>query len=87
LEGDGLAILGIAPGDPVRWRSAAGSRWQNGRVARRERDGSVGVTDARGSLRSLPVDLIEVRCVGARGAMRWEPLAERAARSEQLRLL
>ena len=87
MAGDDLAILGIAPGDPVRWRSSAGSRWHNGRVARRERDGSVGVTDARGSLRSLPVDRIEVRCVGSRGAMRWEPLSERAARSEQLRLL
>jgi hypothetical protein len=56
-------------------------------VARRERDGSVGVTDRRGMARSLAVDRLEVACTGRRGARRWEPLSERAARSEQLRLL
>lgn len=84
---DGLAILGLQPGETVRWRALEGSRWQTGRVARRERDGSVGVTDARGSLRSLPVERLEVRCAGPRGGPGWEPLCARAARSEQLRLL
>jgi hypothetical protein len=84
---DGLDILGLSPGETVRWRSGAGSRWHTGRVARRERDGSVGVTDARGSLRSLSVDRLQVRCAGPRGGPGWEPLADRASRSEQLRLL
>lgn len=84
---DGLDILGLEPGEPVRWRSAGGGRWQGGKVARRERDGSIGVTDSRGALRSLPVDRLEVRCAGPRGGSTWEPLADRAARCEQLKLL
>ena len=84
---DGLAILGLAPGETVRWRSATGARWQTGTVARRERDGSIGVTDLRGLARSFPVERLEVACEGRRGGRRWEPLVERAARSEQMRLL
>lgn len=84
---DGLTILGLEPGETVRWRAAAGARWHTGKVARRERDGSVGVTDARGALRSLPVERLQVRCTGPRGGDAWEPLCQRAARSEQLRLL
>lgn len=82
-----LAILGLGPGDPVRWRSGAGGRWLSGKVTRRERDGSVGVTDARGAWRSLPVDRLEVRCAGPRGGAGWEPLTERMSRCEQLTLL
>lgn len=84
---DGLAILGLVPGETVRWRSTGGARWRMGKVARRERDGSIGVTDARGALRSLAVERLEVRCSGPRGGTAWEPLCERAARCEQLRLL
>jgi hypothetical protein len=36
---------------------------------------------------TVPVDLIEVRKPGPRGASGWEPLAERAGRTEQLDLL
>lgn len=84
---DGLAILGLAAGEPVRWRPPAGGRWRTGRVSRRERDGSVGVTDTRGALRSLAVEVLEVRCAGPRGGNGWEPLAARAGRTEQLKLL
>jgi hypothetical protein len=84
---DGLDILGLTPGDPVRWRAGSGARWHNGRVAKRERDGSIGVVDARGASRSLPVERLQVPCAGPRGGTGWEPLDERAARSEQLRLL
>lgn len=84
---DGLSILGLSPGEPVRWRSGPGGRWRNGRVARRERDGSIGVTDAQGSQRSLPVDQVEVERRGPKGGAGWEPLEQRAARCEQLRLL
>ena len=84
---DGLTILGLSAGEMVRWRPQSGSRWQTGVVTHRERDGSVGVTDRRGHARSFAVDRLEVSCAGPRGANRWEPLADRAARSEQLRLL
>jgi hypothetical protein len=52
----------------------------------RERDGSVGVRDARGASRALRVDRLEVRDRGPRGGVVWEPLAERVARAEQLGL-
>lgn len=84
---DGLAILGLSPGEPVRWRTGTGSRWRSGHVTRRERDGSVAVTDSRGLARSLAVEKLEVRCAGPRGGSGWEPLAARASRHEQLRLL
>ena len=84
---DDLDILGLAPGDPVRWRAASGTRWHNGRVSKRERDGSIGVVDSRGASRSFAVERLEVPCPGPRGGTGWEPLADRVSRSEQLRLL
>ncbi|HET9077598.1 MAG TPA: hypothetical protein VFN68_11760 [Acidimicrobiales bacterium] len=84
---DGLAILGLRPGETVRWRSGAASRWRTGRVTHRERDGSVAVTDARGLARSLSVEILEVHCAGPRGGAGWEALVTRASRTEQLRLL
>jgi hypothetical protein len=84
---DGLAILGLRPGETVRWRAQVGARWRSGRVTHRERDGSVGVTDSRGLARSLAVERLEVACPGPRGGKGWEPVVERAARTEQLRLL
>jgi hypothetical protein len=83
----GLMLLGLRPGEQVRWRSQSGGRWRTGTVTRRERDGSIAVTDRRGAARSMPVDRLEVACSGPRGAAAWEPLAERALRNEQLRLL
>jgi hypothetical protein len=83
----GLAALGLRRGERVRWRSTAAGQWQVGTVTRRERDGSIGVTDRRGLARSLPVERLEVDSAGPRGARRWESLAERAGRTEQLRLL
>jgi hypothetical protein len=83
----GLTILGLSAGEQIRFRRDATSRWQEGRVTRRERDGSVGLTDGRGAARAIPVELIEVRCHGPRGGASWEPLAVRASRAEQLRLL
>lgn len=83
----GLTILGLRPEERVRFRRDSRDRWQEAIVTRRERDGSVGLTDQRGAARAIPVDLIEVRCAGPRGGVRWEPLAARASRTEQLRLL
>ena len=83
----GLAELGVAEGDPVRFRRRDGERWKDGTVARRENDGSLGVHDLKGALLSLPLDLVEVKSRGPRGGVMWEPLPERAARTEQLKLL
>jgi hypothetical protein len=83
----GLVLLGLHRGERVRWRAGTTGRWRLGRVTHRERDGSVGVTDHRGLARSLTVGRLEVHIAGPRGGQQWEPLATRAARSEQLRLL
>ncbi len=80
-------MLGLRVGERVRWRQTSAGRWHLGMVNGRERDGSVGITDQRGLSRSLPVDRLEVGCPGPRGGSGWEPLAARAARTEQLRLL
>lgn len=82
----GLAALGLAPGDRVRWRDRQSTRWREGRVVARERDGSVGVRDARGASRALRLERLEVRDRGPRGGVVWEPLPDRAARTEQLGL-
>ena len=78
-----LAELGLARGDEVRFRRATDGRWRPAKVDQRERDGSVGLRDAKGAARAIPIDCIEVRTRGARGAWRWEPLTERIARTEQ----
>jgi len=83
-----LEILGVRVGEPVRWLTTGGAgRWHHGVIGRRERDGSVGVTDTDGAARSIAVDRLEVGCSGPRGARSWEPLTRRAGRSEQLSLL
>ena len=82
----GLAELGLAPGDQVRFRRSDTERWKPATVARRERDGSVGLHDPKGASRSIPVACIEVRDTGPRGGVVWEPLTERAARTEQMAL-
>ncbi len=83
----GLAALGLRPGDRVRFRRRDGSRWHEAAVERVERDGSIGLRDAKGAARALPLDRLEVRTTGPRGATTWEPCSERAARTEQMRLL
>ncbi|CAN5692044.1 hypothetical protein BH24ACT3_BH24ACT3_07860 [soil metagenome] len=67
----GLASLGLAPGDRVRFRRPAGGRWQEGVVERRERDGSVGLRDAKGAARAIPVERLEVRTTCSRVGLRW----------------
>jgi hypothetical protein len=86
-ESDPLEQLGIRPGDTVRFRRRADGRWHEAIAVRRERDGSLGVRDRKGASRAIPLELVEVRGEGPRGATKWEPLLERAARVEQLRLL
>jgi len=52
-----------------------------------EKDGSLGLRDSKGASRAIPVELVEVETRGPRGARAWEPVTERAARNEQLKLL
>lgn len=82
----GLVEIGLTAGDHVRFRRGS-KNWQGGVVERRERDGSVGLRDAKGAARAIPVDRLEVRANGPRGGDQWEPVSGRAARDEQLRLL
>jgi len=79
----GLAELGLVPGGAVRFRRRVDERWKPAKVARRERDGSVGLIDGKGAARAIPIECIEVRTRGARGAWIWESLTDRAARTEQ----
>jgi hypothetical protein len=82
-----LVAVGLRPGDRVRYRRKEGGRWHEATVERRERDGSIGVRDERGAARALPLERLEVRTTGPRGATTWEPVTERAGRTEQLDLL
>jgi hypothetical protein len=84
LAESALLEVGLRPGDRVRFRRAEGASWHEAKVERRERDGSVGVRDQRGAARALPVARLQVRTKGPRGGTTWEPVAERAARDEQL---
>lgn len=81
-----LDPLGLKVGEPVRWRRRDGGHWRDGVVIGREADGSIAVRDAQGAWRSITVDRLEAQVQGRRGAVRWEPLAVRAARPEQLDL-
>lgn len=82
-----LLAIGLRPGDQVRFRRRDDERWKPASVDRLERDGSIGLRDGKGASRSIPVDLVEVRTVGPRGGIVWEPLPDRIAGSEQLRLI
>lgn len=81
-----LVEVGLRAGDAVRFRPRPTARWEEARVERRERDGSIGVRDARGAARAFAIDRLEVRHAGPRGARRWEPLRDRVERPEQLDL-
>lgn len=84
---DGLDRVGLSTGDRVRFRRRPGARWTEAVAVRLERDGSVGLQDPKGAAVAIPVARIEVRTEGPRGGVIWEPLADRLARTEQLRLL
>ncbi len=81
-----LVVVGLRPGDRVRFRRRVGGSWEEGKVERRERDGSVAVRDGKGAARAIPISRLEVRTAGPRGGVVWEPVTERAARDEQLGL-
>jgi hypothetical protein len=82
-----LVALGLAAGMRVRFRRNPADRWKLAVVERIEKDGSLGLRDGKGASRAIPVELVEVETRGPRGARAWEPVTERAARTEQLKLL
>jgi hypothetical protein len=82
-----LARYGVETGETVRFKTATSSRWQPGVALRIEDDGSLGIRDRKGAWRAIPVERVQVQTPGRRGAKRWEPLVNRASRTEQLRLL
>ncbi|HEY2428601.1 MAG TPA: hypothetical protein VGI06_06705 [Acidimicrobiales bacterium] len=82
-EASALEAIGLRPAEQVRFRRPDRGRWQLGSVNRLERDGSLRITDADGSARTVPLAHIQVRM----GRTGWEPLAERSGRAVQLTLL
>ena len=85
-EAPPLGALGPRVGDRVRFRRTGGARWREAIVTGREKDGSVALRDAKGAARAMPIDRLEVRRAGPRGAARWQPVPEVAAAREQLTL-
>lgn len=81
-----LERLALHVGEKIRFLRVDRSRWQDGVVAGVERDGSLAVRDTKGASRSVPLEHVLVRAEGARGGRHWEPLLDRAARTEQLEL-
>lgn len=84
LAESALLEVGLRPGDRVRFRRTEGGVWKEAKVERRERDGSIGVRDECGAARAIPIERLEVRAQGPRGGTVWEPVGDRAGRSEQL---
>ena len=82
-----LVALGLAAGMRVRFRRDPSDRWKLAVVERVEKDGSLGLRDGKVASRAIPIELVEVETRGPRGAKAWEPVTERAARNEQLKLL
>lgn len=82
-----LLRLGLTPGEAVRFKRPDRARWQTGRATGVEKDGSLAITDTKGAARSVPLQNVEVQVLTPRGAKRWEPLIDRASRTEQLKLL
>jgi hypothetical protein len=87
LDESRLVEIGLRVGDRVRFRRKPEEHWKEATVIGRERDGSVGLRDEKGASRAIVVDHIEVRTRGPRGGLGWEPLVDRMARTEQLKLL
>lgn len=81
-----LAMLGITTDQRVRFRRTEGGRWLEGTAKNREPDGSLGLQDARGRRRSIPIEAVEVQVRGPRGGRVWAPLVDVAAAIEQLDL-
>ncbi len=83
---DALGEVGLRAHQRVRFRRGPAARWTEGVALALDADGSVGLQDARGRRRSIPVEDIEVPARGPRGGRVWVPLREVPTDSEQLGL-
>lgn len=81
-----LASLGLTAGTPVRFRRITKTRWYTGRLERLERDGSIGIRDSQGALRSIPVADVVIPATGPRGGQSWQPLIDFLLVGEQIAL-
>lgn len=82
-----LVALGLRVGERVRFRRRDDERWKEAKLEAVERDGSLGVRDAKGASRAIPVDRVQVRREGPRGGRVWVPVADLRDEPEQLDLL
>ena len=80
-------LAATAPGQQQQFDGSGGEGIAGCLHLRIERDGSIRIVDGKGASRAVKVADVEVRHTGPRGAAGWEPLAEPAARTEQLNLL
>jgi hypothetical protein len=81
-----LVLIGLRPGEPVRFRKTDGGRWFSGKMSAVTADGAVTIHDAQGAARSLRPERIEVRRPGQRGRLTWQTISDVAITWEQLAL-
>lgn len=68
-----LKAHGLKRGDSVRFRRRAGGTWTPATVDGVNKDGSLSLF-AGGKFRAIFADLCEVRALGPKGGVIWEPL-------------
>lgn len=69
-----LAPLGLEPGSIIRFRRVDKGTWTIGKVARLEKDGSLGVFDGRGAFRAIQTEFCQVRRKGKQGGTVWKQI-------------
>jgi hypothetical protein len=69
-----LNDVGLTVGEAVRFVPRPNARKQRGTVRNMNPDGSVTLTDPKGSCRSIPLDRIERIVRGPRGGTYYKPL-------------
>ncbi|MEO6124520.1 MAG: hypothetical protein ABIR32_12490 [Ilumatobacteraceae bacterium] len=82
-----LERVGLAAGEPVRFRRTESGRWINGKISGVNIDGSIVLHDVPfGASRCVKPDRLEVRRPGSRGRMTWQSIGVVAITWEQLTL-
>lgn len=73
---EALTPFGLGPGDTIRFRRKDGARWTEGKVWGVNKDGSLHLTDGRGSARAIPASMCEKKTMGPRRGVLWVPVEE-----------
>ena len=82
-----LERIGLAAGEPVRFRRGDSGRWITGRISGVNIDGSIVLLDVPiGASRCVRPDRLEVRRPGSRGRLTWQNVRVVAITWEQLTL-